>query len=105
VLRLVLRGAPGDGQSAAPYRDRRRGYIAAEFSCIAAIAGANVVVFQRGDPMLSPFDPDIVGWLMPAFEEHGIDVRTKTNVEKIIADLKQSKENWRARKDKLRTLF
>jgi glutathione reductase (NADPH) len=59
------------------------GYIAAEFSCIAAVAGADVTVFQRGDRMLNAFDPEIVGWLMQAFEAHGIDVRTKTNVEEI----------------------
>jgi glutathione reductase (NADPH) len=59
------------------------GYIAAEFSCIGAVAGADVTIFQRGDRMLSPFDPEIVGWLMQAFEAHGIDVRTKTNVEEI----------------------
>jgi glutathione reductase (NADPH) len=56
------------------------GYIAAEFSGIAAVAGAEVTVFQRGDRMLEPFDPDLVGWLMEAFEAHGIDVRTKTSV-------------------------
>jgi glutathione reductase (NADPH) len=59
------------------------GYIAAEFSCIAAVAGAEVTVFQRGERMLNPFDADLVGWLMQAFEGHGIDVRTNANVEGI----------------------
>ncbi|MEX2122964.1 MAG: NAD(P)/FAD-dependent oxidoreductase [Woeseia sp.] len=59
------------------------GYIAAEFSNIAAVAGAGVTVFQRGDRMLEQFDPELVGWLMEAFTAHGIDVRTQTNVEGI----------------------
>lgn len=57
------------------------GYIAAEFSNIAAVAGAQVTIFQRGDRMLEHFDPDLVGWLMEAFEAQGIDVRTRSNVE------------------------
>jgi glutathione reductase (NADPH) len=59
------------------------GYIAAEFSGIAAVAGAEVTIFQRGDRMLEPFDPELVNWLMEAFEAHGIEVRTKTAVESI----------------------
>jgi glutathione reductase (NADPH) len=59
------------------------GYIAAEFSNIAAISGAEVTILQRGDRMLNPFEPELVGWLMEAFEAHGIYVRTETNVEGI----------------------
>jgi glutathione reductase (NADPH) len=59
------------------------GYIAAEFSNIAAIAGAEVTILQRGERMLNPFEPELVGWLMEAFGRHGIDVRTQTNVEGI----------------------
>lgn len=59
------------------------GYIAAEFSNIAAVAGTDVTVFQRGERMLKHFDPELVGWLMDAFKAHGIDVRTQTNVEGI----------------------
>jgi len=36
----------------------RRGYIAAEFSHIAARAGAKVTILQRGERMLAHFDPD-----------------------------------------------
>lgn len=57
------------------------GYIAAEFSNIAAVSGARVTIFQRGDRMLTGFDPDLVGWLMDSFEEQGIEVLTQTNVE------------------------
>lgn len=56
------------------------GYIAAEFSHIAARAGAKVTVLQRGDRMLKEFDADLVGWLMESFKSLGIDVRTKTTV-------------------------
>jgi pyruvate/2-oxoglutarate dehydrogenase complex dihydrolipoamide dehydrogenase (E3) component len=33
--------------------------------------------------MLPRFDPDLVGWLMEAFNELAIDVRTKTVVEAV----------------------
>jgi glutathione reductase (NADPH) len=59
------------------------GYIAAEFSHIAARAGAKVTILQRGERMLAQFDPDLVGWLMEKFAEIGIDVRTQTEVESI----------------------
>jgi glutathione reductase (NADPH) len=59
------------------------GYIAAEFSHIAARAGAQVSVFQRADHMLPHFDPELVGWLMARFAELGIDVRTQSTVERI----------------------
>lgn len=56
------------------------GYIAAEFSHIAARAGASVTVLQRGPRMLTHFEPELVGWLMEAFEAIGVDVRTNTVV-------------------------
>ena len=59
------------------------GYIAAEFSHIAARAGARVTVLQRGERILKHFDADVAGWLMEAFTALGIDVRTNTNVEEI----------------------
>src|SRR6266849_8802797 len=59
------------------------GYIAAEFSHIAARAGAKVTILQRGEHMLPHFDPDLVDWLMEKFGEIGIDVRTRTQVEGI----------------------
>lgn len=59
------------------------GYIAAEFSHLAARAGAQVTVLQHGERMLKPFDPDLVEWLMASFRDKGIDVRTRTNVDAI----------------------
>jgi glutathione reductase (NADPH) len=59
------------------------GYIAAEFSHIAARSGAQVTIFQHGERMLKAFDVDLVGWLMKSFSEAGIDVQTKTSVEAI----------------------
>lgn len=59
------------------------GYIAAEFSHIAARAGAKVTIVQQGERMLKGFDPDLVGWLMVSFEALGIDVRLRSQVEAI----------------------
>ncbi|HEX6992702.1 MAG TPA: NAD(P)/FAD-dependent oxidoreductase [Gammaproteobacteria bacterium] len=59
------------------------GYIAAEFSHVAARAGARVTILQRGERMLTTFDEDLVGWLMTRFEGLGIDVRTGATVERI----------------------
>ena len=59
------------------------GYIAAEFSHIAARAGAQVTVLQRGERMLTRFEPELVGWLMESFDRAGIDVRTSTEVKAV----------------------
>jgi len=59
------------------------GYIAAEFSHIAARAGAKVTVVQRAERMLKPFDADLVGWLTEGARNAGIDVRLNTRVERI----------------------
>lgn len=59
------------------------GYIAAEFSTIAANAGAEVIILQRGPRMLSGFDPDLVGWLMPRLQDVGVNVQLDSVVEAI----------------------
>lgn len=59
------------------------GFIAAEFSHVAARAGAKVTILQHAERMLKEFDPDLVGWLMASFERLGIDVQTRTSVERI----------------------
>ena len=59
------------------------GYIAAEFSHIAARAGAQVTVLQRHERMLPAFDADLVGWLMAKFAELRIEVRTRASVVKV----------------------
>jgi glutathione reductase (NADPH) len=59
------------------------GYIAAEFSHIAARAGSKVTVLQRAERMLTRFEPELVGWLMEKFAEIGVEVRTGTAVEAI----------------------
>lgn len=59
------------------------GYIAAEFSNIAALSGARVTVLQRGERMLTGFDPDLVGWLMASFRAMGITVETRARVAAI----------------------
>src|SRR5215471_12202260 len=59
------------------------GYIAAEFSHIAARAGAKVTVLQSADRLLTLFDPDLVGLLMAKSREIGIDIQTGARVEAI----------------------
>ena len=59
------------------------GYIAAEFSHVAARSGVHVTVLQRAERMLPAFDPDLVGWLMEKFVELGIDMRLRSEVERI----------------------
>ena len=59
------------------------GFIAAEFSHVAVRAGAKVTILQHAERMLMEFDPDLVGWLMASFERLGIDVQTRTSVERI----------------------
>lgn len=59
------------------------GYIAAEFSHVAARAGAHVTIVHQGASMLSQFAPELVNWLMPAFREAGIAVHTHTQVEAV----------------------
>ncbi len=67
------------------------GYIAAEFSHIAARAGAHVTVLQRGARMLPKFDADLVGSLMGKFKDIGIDVHTDnvvTGIERVGQELR-----------------
>jgi len=56
------------------------GYIAAEFSHLAARAGAEVTIIQRGPRLLPHFDADVVSYLMPRFRELGISVHTGATV-------------------------
>lgn len=56
------------------------GYIAAEFSHIAARAGAKVTILQHGSRMLTPFEPELVEWLMDKYADLGVEVRTDTSV-------------------------
>lgn len=59
------------------------GYIAAEFSHIAARAGSKVTVLQRGERMLTHFDPDLVDFLMDKFRAIGVDVHIRSEVEAV----------------------
>lgn len=69
------------------------GYIAAEFSHVAARAGARVTVLQRGERMLKRFEPELVDWLTERFRGLGIDVRTGTAVE----DIERSGSGYRVK--------
>lgn len=59
------------------------GYIAAEFSHVAARAGAHVTILGNSPRMLTEFAAETVDWLMPAFATAGIEVHTGTQVEAI----------------------
>lgn len=59
------------------------GYIASEFSHIAARAGAQVTILQRGERLLTGFDPQLVQWLTEKSRRIGIDIRLCARVEKI----------------------
>lgn len=59
------------------------GYVAAEFSHIAARAGAQVTILQHADRLLTNFDPDVVSWSMESFRTLGVDVRLGASVEGI----------------------
>ena len=56
------------------------GYIAFEFAHIAARAGAQVRVLHRGKRPLPAFDPDLVGMLVEATTELGVEVVLNTEV-------------------------
>ena len=66
------------------------GYIAFEFAHVAARAGSQVTVLQRGPRPLALFDPDLVDQLVERTRELGIDVRLGTEaigIEKSSAQL------------------
>ena len=69
------------------------GYIAAEFSHIAARAGAQVTVLQHGGHMLKGFEPELVDWLMARSRGLDIDLRLGASVQAI----EQQGPCWRVR--------
>jgi glutathione reductase (NADPH) len=59
------------------------GFISMEFAHIAARAGAEVTVLQRGDHILKGFDPDLADRLTEASRELGVDIRLNTEVAEV----------------------
>jgi glutathione reductase (NADPH) len=59
------------------------GYIAFEFAHIAARAGADVTILDRGERPLEAFDPDLVGRLVQITRELGVTVHLGTEVTAI----------------------
>jgi glutathione reductase (NADPH) len=59
------------------------GYIAMEFAHVAARAGAQVYILHRGVRPLERFDADLVGQLVQATRDLGVDVQVRTTVEAI----------------------
>jgi glutathione reductase (NADPH) len=59
------------------------GYVAAEFSHVAARAGARVTIFQHANRLLTNFEPELVAWSMESFRALGVDVRLGASVDAI----------------------
>lgn len=59
------------------------GYVAAEFSHLAARGGAEVTILQRAPRLLPRFDPDLVDWLTPRFVDLGIRIETGATVTRV----------------------
>ncbi len=59
------------------------GYIALEFTHVAARAGSRVMVLHRGQRILEGFDVDLVGRLVDRTRELGVVIHTNTRVETI----------------------
>ena len=59
------------------------GYIAFEFAHVAALAGSQVTVLQRGPRPLALFDPDLVDHLVARTRDLGIDVHLGTEAIEI----------------------
>lgn len=57
------------------------GYIGMEFAHIAARAGSRVTVVQKGDRVLTPFEPDMVDIIVKASEDAGIRFSYSCNVQ------------------------
>lgn len=59
------------------------GYISFEFAHIAARAGAEVTILDRGARQLKMFDPDLVGMLLERSRVAGIDIVAEAALERI----------------------
>ncbi|NBB91130.1 MAG: FAD-dependent oxidoreductase [Spirochaetes bacterium] len=59
------------------------GFVSMEFAYVAARAGAEITVLQRGEHILKGFDPELADQLAQASRELGIDVRLHAEVETV----------------------
>jgi glutathione reductase (NADPH) len=60
------------------------GYVSFEFAHIAAAAGSEVTILHRGARALEGFDPDLADWLVGAYRERGIVLRTEAHVDEVL---------------------
>ena len=60
------------------------GYIALESAHIARRCGAEITIVNDDDEPLAAFDPDLVGQLLAATEEMGVEIVTETSVTAIV---------------------
>lgn len=59
------------------------GLVSMEFAHVAARAGAEVIVLQRGHHILKGFDPDLADRLTEVSREVGIDIRLNTKIAEV----------------------
>ncbi|MEZ4394103.1 MAG: glutathione-disulfide reductase [Polyangiales bacterium] len=59
------------------------GYIAVELAGVLRALGSEVVVFVRGERLLSAFDPEIAGALLKAMETRGVEVILKHELDDV----------------------
>ncbi len=59
------------------------GYISFEFAFVAAYAGAKVTILQRSDHVLKGFEQEMVGIVLEAARELGIDVRMGEEIARV----------------------
>jgi glutathione reductase (NADPH) len=59
------------------------GYISFEFAHVAARAGAEIVIIQRGERPLTGFDADAVAQLVKKSEQLGMAIHTSSNVTSV----------------------
>ena len=62
------------------------GFVSFEFGHIAARAGSEVQIIDRGDRPLKAFDPDLVEKLVARGEEIGVGLRRRTSLKSIATD-------------------
>lgn len=62
------------------------GYISFEFAFVAAYAGAKVTILQRSAQVLKGFEAEMVGIVLNAASELGIEVRTNEQISRVDKD-------------------
>ena len=59
------------------------GYIAVEFACMMRRFGVKITLFERGDRLIAPFDPEVAELLRCSMSDQGIDIRLGAAIDAI----------------------